>query len=32
MAASADDVRDAIADKISRERIGHEVCDTSFFD
>lgn len=31
-AASSDDVRDAIADKISRERIGHEVCATWFFD
>lgn len=25
-AASDDDVKAAIADKISRERIGHEVC------
>lgn len=25
-AASEDDVKDAIAEKVSRERIGHEVC------
>lgn len=29
LAASSDDVRAGVADKISRERIGHEVC--SFF-